>query len=57
MAKSTKNKEEEKIDLTNIKEELQGYIDIKIKKSIDEELDKSNRRLIREKNKKIFLAL
>lgn len=56
MAKTTKTTKtkEEKIDLTGVKDELKGYVDISIKKAIKEELDKSNKRLIREKNKRIL---
>ena len=54
MAKNTKNEEEKKIDLEDIKQELKDYVDIKIKNGFTEELEKSNRRLIREKNKKII---
>lgn len=45
---------EEKIDGNKIKEELEKYIDEKINKTFIEELDKSNRRLIREKSRKII---
>ena len=50
---STKTKEGE-IELTGVKNELKDYVDISIKKAIKEELDKSNKRLIREKNKRIL---
>ena len=52
--KEIKEEKEETIDLTLIKEELKDYVDIKLKNSFNEELERSNRRLIREKNKKIL---
>lgn len=55
MARTTKKKEEEKIDLSGVKSELKDYVDVSIKKSIKEELEKSNKRLVREKNKKILV--
>lgn len=45
---------EEKIDGDKIKEELEHYVDEKINKTFIEELDKANRRLIREKSRKII---
>lgn len=51
--KEEKNKKEN-TDLSKVKEELTNYIDDKIKKSFNEELDKANKKLIREKNKKIL---
>lgn len=54
MAKTANNKVE-KIDLTGVKEELKDYVDISIKKSMKDELEKSSKRLIREKNKKILI--
>ena len=45
---------EEKIDGNKIKEELEHYVDEKINKSFIEEIDKANRRLIREKSRKII---
>ena len=44
----------EQNDMNIIKEELTDYINIQIKKGFTEELEKANKRLIREKNKKIF---
>ena len=41
-------------EINNIKEELTDYINIQIKKNFTEEVEKANKRLIREKNKKIF---
>ena len=46
-------KEKEKVLLENIKKELTSYIDDKFKGGYTEEMDKVNKRLIREKNKKI----
>ena len=54
MAKTKKDTKEEKQDLTQIKQELEEYIDSKIKTSFNEEVDKANKKLIREKNKKII---
>lgn len=45
---------EEKVDLTKIKEELTDYVNKQITKEIASVVDKSNKRLIREKNKKIL---
>lgn len=45
---------EEKVDLDNIKNELKIYIDEEIKKEYQEEINKINNKLIREKNKKII---
>lgn len=61
-----KKKDEESVDILEIKNDLVKYIDDELDKKIDslftqkirnefiEEIDNSNRRLIREKNKKIF---
>ena len=46
--------ENENIDLEKIKEELTDYVDLKIKKEINEEIEKANKRVLREKNKKIM---
>lgn len=54
MAKAKEVEKKEKVDLTSIKEELKDYVDLQIKKGFNEELEKSNKRLIREKNKKIL---
>ena len=45
---------EEKADGDKIKEELERYVDEKINKTFIDELDKANRRLIREKSRKII---
>ena len=45
---------EKNIDIERIKEELEHYVDEKINKIFIEELDKSNRRLVREKSRKII---
>lgn len=50
----TKEKVQETVNLENIKTDLTAYIDEQIKKGFTEELERSNKRLIREKNKKIF---
>ena len=54
---STKTKEikNETVDVEKIKKELKDYITIEIKNGFNEELEKANRRLIREKNKKIIV--
>ena len=44
----------EKVDLTDIKEELENYIDIKIRKEFNEELERTHKKILREKNLKIF---
>lgn len=44
---------EEVVDVENIRKELKEYVDEKVNQTFIEELDKSNRKLIREKNKKI----
>ena len=54
MARVKKEVKEEKIDLTDIKDELQVYIDKEIKKGFKGEIDKLNRKVINEKNKKIY---
>ena len=58
MARTKKIKEEkeiETVDVDELKEELTTYIDKEIKKNFLNELEKSNKRVIREKNKKIFV--
>lgn len=52
---NTKKENKETVDLTTIKEELTDYINIQIKKNFTEEVEKANQRLIKEKNKKIFV--
>jgi len=55
MAKANKNIEEDnKMDINGVKEELKDYIDIKVRKSINEELERTNRRIIREKSRKLL---
>lgn len=54
MAKKVEEKKEE-IDVSKLKKELINYVDIQIKKGFNEEVEKANRRVIREKNKKIFV--
>lgn len=51
---TTKNKEEINIDLTKIKEELTDYISDEIKNTYFVEIEKVNKNLIKEKNKKIL---
>lgn len=42
-------------DLGKIKEDLEKYVDEKVNKVFIDELDKANRKLLREKSKKIFI--
>ena len=42
------------IDLDDVKAELRDYVDVQIRIKMKEELEKSNKKLIKEKNKKIF---
>lgn len=44
---------DKKVDTESIKNELKEYVDEQINKTFIDELDKANRKLIREKNKKI----
>lgn len=44
---------EEVVDVESIRKELKEYVDEKVNQTFIDELDKSNRKLIREKNKKI----
>ena len=44
---------EEAIDVEAIRNELKDYVEERVNQTFIEELDKSNRKLIREKNKKI----
>ena len=53
--KAVKKNKEENIDLESLKEELTKYIDKSIKKEFITELEKSYKRTIREKNKKIII--
>lgn len=53
MAKE-KIEKSETVDLKQIKEELTKYVDEKINTDFIKEIDKSNKRLIKEKNKKVF---
>ena len=54
-AKKEEVKEEvKKVDLSSIKEELKDYVDLEIKKNFKGEIDRANRKLINEKNKKIY---
>lgn len=55
MANTKKQENKESIDLSEIKEELTDYINIQIKKNFNEELERANKALIKEKNKKIFI--
>ena len=48
------NEKEQEIDLTKLKKELVVYINKEIKKNFVEEIDKTNRKLVKEKNKKII---
>ena len=49
-----KKTRKEEINLGEVKEELSIYIDKEIKRGIDNKLDKTYRKTIREKNRKIF---
>lgn len=49
-----KEVKKENIDLSKVKEELKEYIEVQVKKGISEELEKSNKKLLREKTKKII---
>ena len=51
--KDTKRKKEE-LNLNEVKEELTIYIDKEIKKGIDDRLEKSYKKIIRQKNRKLF---
>ena len=51
---SKKEVKKEKVDLTEVKEELKEYIEVQVKKGISEELEKTNKKLLREKTKKII---
>lgn len=45
---------EEKIDIDSIREELKQYVDERVNKIFIEELDKANKKIIREKKRKII---
>ncbi len=53
MARKVEEKNEI-VDLVKIKEELTDYIDLQIRKEFADEIDRVNKRVIREKNKKIL---
>ena len=53
-AKKTEVVKEEKIDVETIKKELKDYVTIEIKNNFNNEIEKANKRLLREKNKKII---
>ena len=55
MANTKIQENKENIDLNEIKEELTDYINIQIKKNFNEEWERANKILIKEKNKKIFI--
>lgn len=55
MAKNNTEEKKETIDLKKIKKELTDYVDEQIKKNSSSELEKANKRLIKEKNKKILV--
>ncbi len=48
------NKEEKKVDLTKIKEDLTSYIDTKMNDKLFQKIDNLNKIIIRQKNKKIL---
>lgn len=54
MAKVKTQDKEEKVNLDQIKEELTDYVNLQIKKSFNDEVEKANKRLLREKGKKIL---
>ena len=45
---------EEVVDVETIRKELKDYVDERVNQTFIDELDKSNKKLIREKNKKIL---
>lgn len=47
-------KEKDLVDISKVKEELTDYVNIQIQKSFTAELERANKRLIKEKNKKIM---
>ena len=47
-------KKEEKIDLEEIKKELTDYVDDKIRTELVENIERANKRVIKEKNIKII---
>ena len=49
-----KAKNEENKDIRKLKDELCDYVDKQVKKSINDRIDNANKRLIREKNKKVL---
>ena len=55
MAKKESDTKEEKLDVNKLKQELSEYIDKKIKDQYAEEIEKSKRRVIKRKNKKILI--
>ena len=55
VVKTTDNILLENYEVKTIKNDLEKYIDERVNKVFIDELDKSNRRLIREKNRKIFV--
>lgn len=55
MARDKKEENKEGIDVSKLKKELTNYIDTQIKKNFNDELERANKKLIREKNKKLFV--
>lgn len=47
-------KEKDLVDISKVKEELTDYVNIQIQKGFTAELERANKRLIKEKNKKIM---
>ena len=47
-------KEKDLVDISKVKEELTDYVNIQIQKNFTAELERANKRLIKEKNKKIM---
>ncbi len=48
------SKIDEKIDLSKINKDVKEYVDLLVKKDLTNEVEKANKRLLREKNRKIF---
>lgn len=48
------NKIDDKIDLSKINKEIKEYVNVLLKKDLSYEVEKANKRLLKEKNRKIF---
>ena len=53
-AKEIKEEHQQELDLTKVKEELTDYVILQIMNGLNEELEKTHNKLIREKNRRIF---